>query len=215
MYDIEKLNKLSELNFDIDTKFNSITFLNSLLSDNKTKFTNFLDLGIVFNNLAVSNNIPYIELYDKFTGEYIYKLHADAAKVPIIDKEILDNWRMTKWINNTLKLKVKVLDDKIVNGESVTIWANVLLYSNSNLEITIQLDDLLNCNIFSNLLFNQIDKNIISVLNKSLQSYISSIIKKEKHRDFKKNIPQEIKSLNDLMILVKMNIILFIILILY
>ena len=44
----------------------------------------------------------------------------------LIDKEILDNWRMTKWINNTLKLKVKVLDDKIVNGESVT-KANVLL----------------------------------------------------------------------------------------
>ena len=49
----------------------------------------------MFNNLAVSNNIPYIELYDKFSGEYIYKLHADAGKVPIIDKEILDNWRMT------------------------------------------------------------------------------------------------------------------------
>ena len=172
LYDIEKLNKITDFDLNIDTKFNSITFFNSLLSDNKTKFTNFLDLGIVFNNLAVSNNIPYIELYDKFSGEYIYKLHADAAKVPIIDKEILDNWRMTKWINNTLKLKVKVLDDKIVNGEPITIWANVLLYSNSNLEITIQLDDLLDCDTFSKLLFNQIEKNIISVLNKSLQSYI-------------------------------------------
>ena len=95
MYDIEKLNKITDFDLNIDTKFNSITFFNSLLSDNKTKFTNFLDLGIVFNNLAVSNNIPYIELYDKFSGEYIYKLHADAAKVPMIDKEILDNWRMT------------------------------------------------------------------------------------------------------------------------
>ena len=65
---------------------------------------------------------------------------------------------------------------------------------NSNLEITIQLDDLLNCDTFSKLLFNQIEKNIISVLNKSLQSYISSI-KKRKTSRFQKNIPQEIKSL--------------------
>ena len=79
--------------------------------------------------------------------------------------------------------------------ENLSLYGQMYYYINSNLEITIQLDDLLDCDTFSKLLFNQIEKNIISVLNKSLQSYISSIIKKEKHRDFKKNIPQEIKSL--------------------
>ena len=41
LYDIEKLNKITDFDLNIDTKFNSITFFNSLLSDNKTKFTNF------------------------------------------------------------------------------------------------------------------------------------------------------------------------------
>ena len=62
-----------------------------------------LDLSIVFNNIGVIEDIPYIELYDKFIGESVYKLHTDAANVPIIDNEQFSDWRNNKITLNAYK----------------------------------------------------------------------------------------------------------------
>ena len=176
---------------NIESNFDTITFKSRLFKSDKINFKNFLDLSIVFNNIGVSEDIPYIELYDKFIGESVYKLHTDAANVPIIDNEQFSYWRNNKITLNALRLKIKVLN-KTLEDINFDIYANVLLYSNSNLEVTIKLNDNIDCESFKKLFYNNIEVNIISVLNKELSSYYDSVIKKDKFKNYRKNIPKQL-----------------------
>lgn len=100
------------------------------------KFNN-MDVNVLFNNVKLSETIPFIKIKDK-KSEYNYKIYIDNVNdIPYIEEDILNNWveNNDNVRINMVQMKIKYLEvddyyDVYISGQLVKF-----IFSDTNIHI--------------------------------------------------------------------------------